>query len=240
MILFFIVVAAVNGTTVSASGTEEVVLDTGKIDEFVRSEMKAGDIPGLAISIVLGDKVLYLKGYGRARAEGTPVTPQTPFILGSISKGLTGLAVMRLVDRGEIDLDVPIKNYLPYFKPEDTTIFETVTVRQLLSHTSGISNYSGSKLRKPEEPLEEFLKEQVNLKLQHPAGENFEYSSLNYDILGAVIETVSGKSYKDFIKEEVFIPLEMDQSYANIKEGVEGGLADGYRNLFGLEFPGKT
>src|SRR5512138_2868748 len=105
--------------------------------------MRAAHIPGLALGVVRGDKVVYLKGYGIAGPDGRAVTPQTPFILGSSSKSFTALAVMQLVEAGKIDLDAPVTSYVPWFRTADPTESNQITVRNLLNQDSGMGVYAG-------------------------------------------------------------------------------------------------
>ena len=91
------------------SGVQEV--DEDSVDAYIRASMRTARIPGLALGVVHGDHVAYLKGYGIAGPDGRPVTSQTPFILGSTSKSFTALAVMQLVEAGKIDLDAPVTRY---------------------------------------------------------------------------------------------------------------------------------
>lgn len=109
-----------------------------EVDAYIAREMKRQRLPGLALGIVQGDRILYLKGYGQADSSGRPVTPETPFGLGSIGKSVTATAVLQLAEAGKIDLNAPIQRYIP-------TKFEgaaSITVRQLLNQTSGFSQIS--------------------------------------------------------------------------------------------------
>ncbi|HEX7774460.1 MAG TPA: serine hydrolase domain-containing protein, partial [Pyrinomonadaceae bacterium] len=84
------------------------------------------------------DKIVYLKGYGQADPSGRPMTPQTPLILGSITKSFTALAVMQLVEAGKVELDAPVRRYIPWFRVADPNASAQITVRQLLYQTSGL------------------------------------------------------------------------------------------------------
>lgn len=112
--------------------------DVGHIDAYVRSQMDAAQVPGLALGVVQGDRVLHLRGFGAADDSSRAVTPQTPFNIGSVTKSFTALAVMQLVEKGQIRLDAPVQQYLPWFRLADSTASSVVTVRELLNHTSGI------------------------------------------------------------------------------------------------------
>ncbi|MGE5334920.1 MAG: serine hydrolase domain-containing protein, partial [Nitrososphaerota archaeon] len=116
------------------------------IDAYIASRMQAAHIPGLSLAVVKGDQIAYLKGYGHADPSGHPVTPQTPFIIGSISKTFTALALMQLVEAGKVDVDAPVQRYLPWFSLADSHASARITVRNLLNQTSGIPQLQDSML----------------------------------------------------------------------------------------------
>src|SRR5262249_22757563 len=99
------------------------------IDRFVEHEMAAQRIPGLALGIVENNRVAYPRGFGKADDSGRAVTPQTPFIIGSLSKSFTALAIMQLVEAGKVDLDAPVQRYLPWFRVADEDASRVITVR---------------------------------------------------------------------------------------------------------------
>src|SRR5919202_4864592 len=113
-------------------------IDCKAINGYLTARLRAARIPGLALGIVKGDQIVYLKGYGRADSSGRPVTPQTPFLIGSISKSFTSLAVMQLVEAGKVELNGPVQRYLPWFRVADPQASAQITVRQLLNQTSGL------------------------------------------------------------------------------------------------------
>jgi CubicO group peptidase (beta-lactamase class C family) len=90
--------------------------DFKAVDDYITARMETARIPGLSVAIVQGDQIVYLRGYGQADASGRIVTPHTPFIIGSISKTFTALALMQVVEAGKVDLDAPLQRYLPYFR----------------------------------------------------------------------------------------------------------------------------
>jgi CubicO group peptidase (beta-lactamase class C family) len=108
------------------------------INAFIQERMESLDIPGMALAVVRNGQIVHLAGYGVANEAGDPVTPQTPFLLASLSKPVTAVAVMQLVEAGQIELDAPIQQYLPWLLP-DTPI----TVRHLLHQTSGLDEAQG-------------------------------------------------------------------------------------------------
>jgi CubicO group peptidase (beta-lactamase class C family) len=117
--------------------------DFAAIDAYVDAQMRDLRIPGLALAIVEGDRIVHLKGFGIAGPDGRAVTPQTPFQLASLVKPMTGVAIMQLVEAGKIDLDAPVQRYLPWFRVADEAASAQITVRHLLYHTSGLPGTLG-------------------------------------------------------------------------------------------------
>jgi CubicO group peptidase (beta-lactamase class C family) len=117
-------------------------IDTSKLDNYISSEMKKTEIPGLALGIINREEV-YLKGFGGFDTKNGPITPKTPFIIGSLSKSFTAMAVMQLAESGKIELDKPVKDYIPWFSIMDKEASSKITLRNLLNQTSGISTSAG-------------------------------------------------------------------------------------------------
>ncbi|GKU77540.1 serine hydrolase [Paenibacillus sp. L3-i20] len=226
--------------TQSRAESKEESSQFEKIDALVESTMAEYRIPGASVGIVKGNQTIYMKGYGISGPDQTPVTPQTPFVLGSTTKSITAAAIMQLVDNGKIDLDAPVQRYLPSFQLADKEASETIVVKHLLHQTSGLSTYDGqAPLTKGDKPLEEHLNGLENISLLAAVGSEFNYSNLNYDILGGIIQAVSGLSYSDYVVQHIFKPLNMKHSYASPKEAQNAGLATGYQPVFGRMIPTK-
>jgi CubicO group peptidase (beta-lactamase class C family) len=215
--------------------------DLASIDAYVEKEMRDVHIPGLALGIVHNDEVVHLRGFGEANPDGRTVTPQTPFILASASKSFTALAIMQLVESGKIDLDAPLRRYLPAFRVADEAASARITVRHLLHHTSGLPEDSAYPPRACNDISDEALSERVDalseVHLSHGVGTAFEYTDANYDVLGLVVQTVSGQSYESYIAGHVFAPLGMGHSYTNQVDARRNGLATGHRSWFGYPRP---
>ena len=114
------------------------------IDAYVAGQLRRLNIPGAALAIVEGDRIVHLRGFGQARPGGAAPTPQTPFALGSTTKSFTALAVMQLVEAGKVELDAPVQRYLPWFQVADPQASAQMTVRHLLNQTSGMSALAGT------------------------------------------------------------------------------------------------
>jgi len=208
-----------------------------EVDAYIAREMKRQRLPGLALGIVQGDRILYLKGYGQADSSGRPVTPETPFGLGSIGKSITAMAVLQLAETGKIDLDAPIQRYIPTkYKGA-----EFITVRQLLNQTSGfsqISTFSNTLASVNDQYQDAIEKNALSyaekfLKQTKQTENPYTYSNANYVLLGYIVQRVSGQSYGDYVKEHIFSPLSMHDSYVTLDEAAAHGLATPYRRIFG-------
>lgn len=209
-----------------------------EIDAYIEEQMRELGIPGLAIAIVRDDQIAYLRGYGTAGAGKRPVTPQTPFLIASMSKSITALGVMQLVEDGKLRLDAPVQEYLPWFRTADGLASSQITIRQLLYQTSGFSELEGYKRNlergEADRALEESVRSLRRSSLNAPPGERFEYSNTNYDILGLLIQTASGMPYEAYIEQKIFVPLKMNNSFTSLKEARAGGVSSGYVSFFGM------
>lgn len=217
------------------------ITDFAAIDAYVQSEMQAARVPGLALGIVQGDQIVHLKGFGIAHLSGRPVTPQTPFIIGSTTKSMTALAIMQLVEAGRIELDAPVQQYIPWFRVADPGASTHITVRHLLNHTSGLPTTTQTEFITSSDTSDDALEQRVralaNAELSAPAGTTWQYCNANYVILGLIIQSVSGQSYETYLQEHLFTPLEMHQTFTSQVEAQQHEMATGYRYWFGLPVP---
>lgn len=203
---------------------QEIDFDEAELTTFIASQLKVSQVPGLAVGIVRRDRIVYLRGFGAT--TGQRITPQTPFLIGSLSKSFTALAVMQLVEAGKLDLDTPIYRYLPWFRLSDVEASRTITVRHLLNQTSGLPTSAGFFT-----PDADSLGE---TGLVHPVGQVYEYCNLNYKILGLIIEAVTGQTYAAYVQEHLLDPLQMRSTYLTYDDAVGHGLVRGHQYIFGL------
>ena len=181
---------------------------------------------GQASYAVISDAGQAVAGYGAA-------FPDTPFVIGSVSKSFTALAIVQLVERGLIAFDSPVTVYIDWFTTADPTA--SITVRQLLNQTSGLSTLDGSRdVFTPEISLEERIRSIENHELVSEPGAEFNYSNLNFATLGLIVQEVSGLDYGEFVDEEIFAPLGMDHSYSDFAQARADGLAQGTITVFGF------
>ena len=198
------------------------------IDAYVQRRMERDHIPGVSVAILREGKVIHCKGYGMANVElSSPATENSVYQIASLTKPFTATAIMLLAEDGKLSIDGQVRKYVPDLPAS----WEHVTVRQLLSHTSGINS---NKLGGPSatagkdftarELVDTVAKEPLDFK----PGEHWNYSNAGYAVLGLLIEKLSGKSYGDFLDERIFKPLGMGNTRANDLHAVIAGRVQGY------------
>ena len=206
---------------------------TAKADEYMSAAVKVDGFSG-SVLVARDGKPIFNKGYGMANIElGVPNAPQTVYRLGSVTKQFTGMAITILQERGKLSVNDPICKYLA----DCPAAWQPITVKNLLTHTSGMTNYTSfpdfaKTTILPITPAEmvKILKEKP---LEFTPGEKFAYSNSGYFVLGAIIEKVSGKTYADFLQENIFTPLGMkDTGYDNPLKIIKNRAA-GYQRVGG-------
>ena len=193
-----------------------------KIDAVVEQAMADGPIAGVSIGVRRGGETIVAKGYGFADLENdVTATEHTVYRIGSITKQFTAAAIMMLVEDGQLSLDDELTTFLPDYPTNDNT----VTVRHLLNHTSGIKSYTGLGPTWQEKmPLALSHEELIALFADEPfdfaPGQQYRYNNSGYYLLGVIIEKVTDQSYAEVLRERVWDPLAMLEShYADRQEG---------------------
>jgi D-alanyl-D-alanine carboxypeptidase len=201
-----------------------------KVDDFVQSELKRQNIPGLALVVQQDGKVIYAKGYGYANLDqAMPATADQRFQIGSISKQFSAAAVMLLVEDGKMALDDKIGRYLGAVPPE----WDAITVRHLLTHTSGLPHDLDPALEAVARTHGAYTTEEIIaiLKGYKPVttpGAAYAYSNTGYLLMGVIIEKVTGSFYGDIIQNRIFKPLGMTTARVIEFHDLSGN-ATGYR-----------
>jgi len=182
------------------------------LDEYIKREMAARNVPGLAFAVIEKGRVVREGAYGLANVEtGAAVGIDSVFELASVTKPITAVAVMMLVEQKKLALDDPVDKYLP----QVPAAWHEITIRGLLSHTSGLREYGlvkcdGSELL--DISTKQQFEDLVKSELLFAPGTGTQYSDSGYFILGMIIESVSGQSYRDFLQQRVFEPLGMQHT----------------------------
>ena len=209
-----------------------------QIDAYIAEQMDDSRIPGGSIAVIEDGALVHARGFGDD-GHGDQITADTPFWIGSNTKSITALAVMQLAAAGALELDAPVRDYLPGFAVADEAASARITVRQLLNQTSGISRHDGLRAvvdADPDRSIQDVVAGMADLELNRPVGERFEYANLNSVVLGAVIEAVTGQTWQDYVQVNVFDPLAMTNTYTDKVAAEAAGLSATHRYAFGFPF----
>ncbi|HMD15787.1 MAG TPA: serine hydrolase domain-containing protein [Terriglobales bacterium] len=208
------------------SAANQTADQSDAIDAYIRAEMAKQRIPGLALLVSRGGHVIRAQGYGLANVElHVPVNPETIFQSGSLGKQFTATAVMMLVEEGKIGLDDPLTKYIP----DAPALWKQVTIRELLSHTAGFTDYPEDFDMRKDYTEAEQLKVVESIPLAFPPGTSWSYSNLGYLTLGILIHKVTGEFYGDFLEERIFRPLDMRTTRIMSEADIVPNRSAGYR-----------
>ena len=200
-----------------------------KVDTYLKEQFKS-DQTGCSVLISKKREVIYKKGFGLADLEmNVPNQPNTVFRLGSITKQFTAIAILQLVEKGELSLQDSIQKFIPDFPSKD----DKITIEHLLTHTSGIKEYLSLDHPDPFVLRRDFLPKEIidffkNEPLDFIPGSKRSYSNSGYIILGVIIELVSGMNYEQYVEENLFEPSGMNNSYYDKYEAIIPNRAKGY------------
>ena len=197
------------------------------VDDLLRAEMKQRQIPGLALAVVRSGTTVRLQGYGLANLEWiTPVTPVTVFEIGSLTKQFTAAAVLLLVQDGKLSLDDRLSRHLA----GTPAAWSNITLRHLLTHTSGIRNYTGLPGFELTRHLtrDQFIAQLAAQPLDFSPGAGWAYSNSGYSLLGHVVAATAGCDYWSFLRQRILQPLQMDATRDRFPGVIVPGRAAGY------------
>jgi CubicO group peptidase (beta-lactamase class C family) len=230
---WFPVLALVTSTPLRDGLPARVPIPADDVDDYVRREMSTQHIPGLSLAVVRNGKVVKSAGYGLASIElNVPVTRHTEFAIASMTKSITASAVMLLVQDGKLRLDDPVSRYIDSI-PDS---WKRITIRHLLTHTSGIKDHYGDypafsrvKLdRRLEYNEADYLKAHFVEPLNFEPGQYGAYSGSNFALLGLIITKVTGKPYAKFFQDRIFVPLGMSETHLLTGHDLIPNRATGY------------
>ncbi len=192
------------------------VVTTAEVERFVPELMRAAGVPGLSLAIINDSRIVYSRGFGLRNTEtNAPVTEETVFEAGSLSKHVFTYVVLRLAEQGRINLDQPLHRYLPWADIEQDERYRLITARMVLSHTSGFVN-----LR--------WLNPNQRVDIKFTPGERFGYSGEGFRYLQLVVERITGQNLNELIKAQVFEPLGMRRSFMVWGPEIVSNFATGY------------
>lgn len=204
--------------------------DPDAVDEYVHGEMQRQHIPGVSLLVSRDGNIVRAQGYGLSNVElQVPVKPETVFQSGSVGKQFTATAVMMLAEEGKIGLDDPVTKYLT----GAPATWNQVTIRELLSHTAGFTDYPKNFDFRRDYTESQLLKIVEGIPLAFTPGTKWSYSNLGYLTLGIVIHQVTGEFYGDFLQERIFQPLGMSSTRIMSEADIVPNRAAGYRLVKG-------
>ena len=216
---------------------------TAALGATIEHELDDKGIPGLSIALVDGDEVVWAEGFGMADAEsGVRATARTVYRVGSVSKLFTDIAAMQLVERGEIDLDRPVQDYLPDFRPQ-SPFDEPITLRQLTSHRSGLVREPpvGHYFDASSPTLEATVASLNDTELVYEPETRTKYSNAGIAVIGRLLEHTQGEPFADYMKMSVLEPMGLTDSAFELNETLRPRLAKAVMWSYdGREFPAPT
>ncbi|MEU4427692.1 serine hydrolase domain-containing protein [Actinoplanes sp. NPDC024001] len=220
----------------AAPARSVTTVDAASIDAVVRDYQKATRIPGVAVAVTQGHAVVHTAGFGRT-ASGDEVTDRTVMPIASLSKSITALAVMQLVEARRVQLDSPVSEYLPEFALADSRA-AGITVRHLLEQTSGLADVTNPARSRPVPgTLREAVAAMRTARLAAEPGTRFEYHNPNYQVAARLVEVVSGHSFDAHLSERIFAPLGMTDSRTIGTPAEAPAAVRGHRMIAGLPVP---
>ncbi|MBI5929521.1 MAG: beta-lactamase family protein [Chloroflexi bacterium] len=191
------------------------MLNFFELERHIVSQMQAHQVPGLALALVEGEKIIYARGFGVTSVEdgGVPVTPQTLFRIGSITKPMTGTLIMRLAEEGKLDLDALAKDYVPGLTFSQSGAADQITLGMLLSHTAGLPTSHEPFGRRDPAGLGDYIREQMpRYQMIAPPSKVYSYSNPGIRLLGYIAELVCDTPYTQLMQKHIFDPLDMRHS----------------------------
>lgn len=191
--------------------TEDLLERLIGFDDFVENTMKEWKVPGLALSVVQDGELVYSNGYGyRDPDKGLEMNADTLYRMASNSKAFAAMSLAMLVDEGKIEWDKPVRNYIPYFKLQDSYATEHVTPRDLLCHRTGLPAHDGAmhdfKARKEMVENLQYLEPSYDIRTK------LQYNNKMYMVAGHLVDCVAGQTWESFIQERIFNELGMEKS----------------------------
>ena len=225
------------GPLARAQGSDESI--SRKADAYIAAEMQREKMPGLALGVMRDGKLIKAQGYGLSNVElNVAVKPESIFQTGSVGKQFTATAILMLMEENKLAIDDKIAKYFP----EAPAAWKEITIRQMLTHTSGIPDYGSDENAKSGKIVDlrtdytedELVRRFIVLPLDFPPGSKWSYSNSAYVILGVLIHRITGEFYGDFLEQRIFRLLHMDATHIISEENIVANRSAGYRLVDGV------
>ncbi|MEA2463795.1 MAG: hypothetical protein QOJ98_1542, partial [Acidobacteriota bacterium] len=203
--------------------------DTRSVDKIVESAMRAWQVPGAAVAVVREDRVVYVQGYGVKELGTTqPVTPDTLFQIASTSKAFTTAAISMLAAEGKLSWDDPVRKHLPYFQLADACADAQVTLRDIVSHRTGVGRYDELWDNTPL-TREEVIRSMGKVTPSKPFRTAYQYQNIMFIAAGEVVANASGVPWEEFVRTRIFTPLAMTRTITSDTQWNAADHANGYQ-----------
>jgi CubicO group peptidase (beta-lactamase class C family) len=228
--MFTVLLLLASSPRLTAQSLPDKVVE--RLESSITRTLQDQKVPGFAIGVVKDGRLVYSRGFGVMKHDdpSRPVTPETLFHMASITKPFVATAIMQLVEQGKLDLDDPVIKHIPYFRLKDSR-YKEITVRQMVTHTSGmpdVANYYWDKPEYDDGALERYVRSLDDKTLRWAPGKEFRYSNMAFEVLGDLVAKVSGKSFDDYVDESILKPVGMKSSTLLYKKADPAKLATGY------------
>lgn len=225
-------IVAASGIRLSQAAVQAINVDrlAADFEPEIKRAMEAGKIPSCTVALVAGDRIIWQQAYGYSNLwSRTPARLDSVYLIGSTFKAMSTVALLQLLEQGKFKLDDPISPHLTEFKIQGEDPKHPITFRHLLTHTSGLPvDFGPFPLWQDKAPptLEEYLKS--SLKVSRPPLEKEEYSNMAYSLVGYLVGKLSGAPFKDYVRKNVFAPLDMRDTEFNPRPDMEERIATPY------------
>jgi CubicO group peptidase (beta-lactamase class C family) len=212
-----------------------MVLDATRLAERLEELTTSLGVPGASVGVLVGDELTVCSaGVTKLGPDGAPITADTLFLIGSITKVWTATLVMQLLDDGRFELDEPVNNYLnPRLKLAEQTVADTVTIRQLLTHTGGFYGDADEPDYRGADAVERVVATYAELPQLHRIGTLFSYSNAGYNVLGRLVECLTGQTWDDAVRDRLITPLGLQRTETLPEKVMVSRVAVGHERLAG-------
>lgn len=221
---YFLLLLLGFGGMISGHGQIELTLN-----KYLDSVYGHHVIPGFSVVVAKGNDIIYTRGFGKEVLGGSKnFTANSVSAIGSLTKSITAIAILQLVEKGDLDLDKHVVNYLPSFRTANKAMSDKITVRILLNNTSGLVEDLVPSYDLSDKALEYLSQGLQSTFISKTPGTSYAYSNVAFGIAGLLISKVSGMSYLDYIEKKIFIPLQMNSTTSNPSKFSQLGALEGH------------
>ena len=214
--------------------------EAASFDAAASQLREAAGAPGMAVAVLRDGQLLHAAGYGIAGPDGQPVTPQTVFQIGSITKSLVAIVILQLASEGELNLDDPVVSHIPTFRTASKSQSDRITIDHLVTHHSGLTTLDGNSAESGNTGSSDpaaAVAALADVQLFAEPGTGFQYSNANYAVLSHLIEVLEDRSFEEVLQTRIFDALGMTNSFVQAAPSDDNAVATGYRLWFGVPRP---